>query len=281
MMGSSAFRSNILSIYGVKGQQWLEELPTTVNQLALKFGLYDLKPVLNLSYNYVLSGFQGNHPIILKLGLDELALKREAVALKCFSGCGAVGVLAQDDGVLLLQRAVPGISLKHYFPKQGTESLEIACRVMKKLHRASIPEGHNFPHVKNWLVILDEEWALPTDYLQKARKLRDRFLCSSESEVLLHGDLHHDNILQEDGDWVVIDPKGVIGWPINEVWAFILDLQRDIPWVARYFNFKVQDVFDWYFIHVMLAACWNLEDKLDPIYFLEKAEGAYRHVSDI
>jgi streptomycin 6-kinase len=34
------------------------------------YELSNLKPVEALSYNYVLSGFQGSQPIILKLGLD-------------------------------------------------------------------------------------------------------------------------------------------------------------------------------------------------------------------
>jgi streptomycin 6-kinase len=39
-----------------------------------------LQPFKNLSYNYVFSGFQGLQPIVLKLGLDSHALKREAFA---------------------------------------------------------------------------------------------------------------------------------------------------------------------------------------------------------
>ena len=60
----------------------------------------------------MLSGFQGNNPIILKLGLGYEALTREAFALKCFSGCGVVKMLAEDKGMLLLERAVQGTSLR-------------------------------------------------------------------------------------------------------------------------------------------------------------------------
>lgn len=38
---------------------------------------------------------------------------------------------------------------------------------------------------------------------------------------MLYGELHHGNILQNDNDWLVIDPKGVIGGPAYEVAAFI------------------------------------------------------------
>ena len=62
--------SNIINIYGERGKAWLVDLPILVKQIASKHHLTDLQPVNNLSYNYVLSGFQGTQPIILKLGLD-------------------------------------------------------------------------------------------------------------------------------------------------------------------------------------------------------------------
>jgi streptomycin 6-kinase len=143
----TTFQSNILNIYGDTGQAWLNELPKLVAVISSKLDLRDLKEVTNLTYNYVLSGFHGDNPIILKLGLDYEALTREAFVLKCFAGHGAVNVLAEDKGMLLLERAVPGTSLKSYFPTKEKESIEIVCGVMKKLHQASIPEGHNFPHI--------------------------------------------------------------------------------------------------------------------------------------
>lgn len=145
-------------------------LPQLVAAISSKLGLRDLIEVTNLTYNYVLSGFQGDNPIILKLGLDHEALTREAFALRCFEGCGAVNVLAEDKGMLLLERAVPGASLKNYFPNREHESVKIAFGVMKKLHQANIPENHNFPHIKDWLTAFDKDWSIPAQTLQKARK---------------------------------------------------------------------------------------------------------------
>jgi len=100
-----------------------------------------------------------------------------------------VKVLIEDNGSLLLERAVPGTSLKDYFPTKEKESIEIACGVTKKLHKASIPVAHNFPHIKDWLAALDKNWSIPDGYLQKARKFRDELLQTSKPDVLLHGDL--------------------------------------------------------------------------------------------
>lgn len=151
---------------------------------------------------------------------------------------------------------------------------------MKRLHQAVIPMVHNFPHIRDWLLVLDKNWDIPIPYLEKARKLRDRLLITSESEVLLHGDLHHDNILRQgEHEWVVIDPKGVIGYPLNETWAFIMDIERDTKFVADYFSFDLQEIRDWYFVHVVMAACWTLEDNGEPTLFITLAEKAHRLVS--
>jgi streptomycin 6-kinase len=267
----SLFEDTILSIYKDKGKAWLADLPKIVTEAAQRYGLYDLNPVSNLSYNYVLSGIQNGQPIILKVGLDGDGLKREAAALKAFSGFGAIKVLGQSDGLLLLERAVPGISLKSS-PK---EALPIACAVMKKLHQAPIPKGFPFPCMKDWLAILDQEWDIPVPYLAKARKLRDHLLATSVESILLHGDLHHDNILHNGSEWVVIDPKGVIGSPLNEIWAFIMDREKDTEYVAEFFNFEVSCVRQWYFVHLILASLWNIEDGVTPNLFLDLAEKAY------
>ena len=54
---------------------------------------------------------------------------------------------------------------------------------------------------------------------------------------------------------MVIDPKGVIGYPINEVWAFIIDIEKDTEFIANYFKFNLQEVRNWYFIQLILAIC--------------------------
>lgn len=229
----------------------------------------------------MLSGLQGDNPIILKLGLDYEALIREAFALKFFARCGAVKVLAEDKGMLLLERAVSGTSLKSYFPDQEHESIEIACKVMKKLHKANIPITHNFPHIKDWLMALDKDWNIPTEYLQKAREIRDQLLKKAAPDALLHGDLHHDNILQNGNDWLVIDPKGVIGEPAYEVAAFIRNpmpellnhadapniIQSRITRFAEALELPSQRIIDWCFVQAVLAWVWALEDGCDTTYF--------------
>lgn len=275
------FEQNIINLYGEKGRQWLDHLPNHVAQLANTYGLSNLKPVNNLSYNYVLSGFQGPQPIILKLGLDIDGFKREAAALMAFEGFGVVQIFSENTDLLLLECAVPGMSLKSYFPEKDDEAINITAKVIERLHKAPIPNTHAFPRVKDWLEALNGGLEIPVQTLQKAREIRDQLLKTADPEILLHGDLHHDNILQNGNDWLVIDPKGVIGESAYEVAAFIRNpmpellnhadapniLLNRITRFAEALELPSQRIIDWCFVQAVLAWVWALEDSCDATYF--------------
>jgi len=274
------FESNIINIYGKKGQQWLDDLPKLITQVEATYGLSNLKPVEALSYNYVLTGFQGSKAVILKLGLDIDGLKREAAALIAFDGFGVVQIFSENTGLLLLECAVPGISLKSYFPDNDDQAINITANVINRLHKAPIPSTHAFPHIKDWLEALDGDLEIPVHTLQKAREIRDKLLKTAEADVLLHGDLHHDNILQNVNDWVAIDPKGVIGEPAYEVAAFIRNpipellnhvdaqniIHNRITRFSELLELPSQRILDWCFVQAVLSWVWAIEDGCDTSY---------------
>jgi streptomycin 6-kinase len=247
-----------------------------VSDWSKKLKLTNLSVFDNLSFNYVLTGFRNGQPAVLKIGLDYEALNKEAIALETFANHGAVKILAKDKGVLLIQQAVPGVSLKQMREIDNASKIKICCELTAKLHYSQPKFNHIFPKISDWLKALDKEWQIPEHYLTLARKLRDKLLNSTEPQILLHGDLHHDNILKHREGWLIIDPKGVIGYPINEVWAFIIDIEVDTKFIAEFFNYDLTRVRFWYFTHLILAACWCLEDNLAPDKFMELATKTYK-----
>jgi streptomycin 6-kinase len=277
-MGS--FKNTIINLYGKIGKDWLVDLPKLVNEIALKWNLSDLQPVDNLTYNYVLFGMQDKRPIVLKLGLDAIGIKREAVALKTFAGYGAVQLLAHMDNILLLERAIPGKTLKIYWPDRDNQAIEIVSGIMHKLYAASLPTNNNFPTIIDWLTALDREIEIPNKYLEKARVLRNNLLNTCANFKFLHGDLHHYNILQYQDDWAIIDPKGVLGEPAYEVAAFIrnpipelLDYQyamdiiiNRITCFAHILSLDERRIINWCFVQAVLTWIWNLEDGLSTAY---------------
>ncbi len=277
------FEKNMLDIYGERGKQWLLALPDMLTNLSQTHQLEALAPVSNMSYNYVTRAYQNQTPVILKIGLDDQALAREAAALQAFSGLGAVQVLAHDKGLLLLACALPGTTLKTYFPEQEEASLYILCAMIKKLHQAPIPKNHDFYAIKTLLKTLDNHLAIPNHILSKARHLRDDLLATSDKTVLLHGDLHHENLLKNKHDWCAIDPKGFIGDPAYEVCAFIRNpipelfetdnpkkiIAQRIHSCSKLLDLSAQRIHDWFYVQAVLAWAWQLEDNIDTVYISE------------
>lgn len=273
------FEKNILSVYQDDGRRWLDGLPRQIQELETLWNLEHLNPLNTLSYNYVLSGFQSDTPIILKLSPDTTDLNREARALDAFRGLGTVSVLNRRKNALLLEQAVPGHSLKNHPPKSGKNNIEIACNAAQRLHQASLPMDADFPKIEEWLATLDKKWDIPNTHLLKARLLKQQLLAKTSSpRVLLHGDLHQGNILSHENDWLVIDPKGVIGFPINDLWACVESPNDDLQYISKRFGYPSDEVINWYYVHLVLAACWQVEDNLDATLFLKLADAILPHV---
>lgn len=54
-----------------------------------------------------------------------------------------------------------------------------------------------------------------------------------------------------------------------------MNTEQDIKFAANYFGFKLQEVRSWYFVQLILAICWNLEDGIENELFLKLADKAY------
>ncbi|WED43927.1 aminoglycoside phosphotransferase family protein [Legionella cardiaca] len=282
----SLYEQTIISLYGKEGKRWLEKLPYLINELVAAWQLSHLTPVDNLSYNYVLSGFQHKKPIILKLIFDKRIVDNEAKALKAFAGYGVISILAQDKHALLLERAVPGSSLKAHWPHNEDEATKIVCDCIKRLHHAPLPAKNEFPHLRDWFAVLYKEWPIPKIYLEEARKQLTILFQTRNEDKLLHGDLHHENILQHDHDWIIIDPKGVIGDKTYELAAFMQNPMpkllevKSLPFVlgkrinrcATLLNLHEKRVYQWCFVQAILSWVWNLEDGLEAHYFAHLTE---------
>ncbi len=275
------FQKTIINQHGTVGKAWLANLSNTVTKLADQWNLYDLKPMQNLSYNYVLAGKQGTQEIILKISLDLDGIKQEASMLRAYAGLGTIALLAESRGAILLTKAIPGMPLSDYFPTQEQEAIIIACTIITRLHQDEIPTAIKLPTLQDWLKTLDQESNIPNSYRQKALEFAKHLIATSPSPVLLHGDLHHDNILQHGTKWVAIDPKGVVGDPAYEVGAFIRNpiqallseqdvteiIQNRINLFASTLSLDPTRITQWCFVQAVLAWTWALEDGINQSIF--------------
>lgn len=281
---------NIIGIFGKKGKIWLDHLPLFVEQLRIRWNLSQLVPVDNMTYNYVVKAITNdNRRVVLKIGCDVKSIEHERLALKHFDGNGSIKLMDDDKEyhALLLQQAVPGISLKSFYPAQADFVIDRYAETTKKLHAKPLPDNHHFAHIRDWLTAIDsvESGQIPENLLKKALRLKKELLESPGRQVVLHGDLHHDNILNDGNDWLAIDPKGIIGEPEFEAAAFdfihsaetihALDVQKlfggRAALLAQKSNLSLQRIKDWVFVRLILAAAWSIEDKSDPGWDIEQA----------
>lgn len=159
---------------------------------------------------------------------------------------------------------------------------------MQGLHNKKIALNNNNLHISDWLKALDKAspHKIPATLLNRAIHLKDSLLKTSNTQLFLHGDLHLDNILQNDSQWLAIDPKGIIGDPEFEIAAFDFihrtELSRGkhihslfhsrIENIAQKSKLNPQRTQDWVFVRLILSAAWSIEDNSDPRWALELAK---------
>lgn len=276
----------IRELYAHEGQVWLNELPQLLSTYAQRWQLSLLPPFPNLTYNYVAPGIrQDGTAVVLKAGVVNPELRHEMAALQQYAGQGAVRLLTADpdNGLCLLARLQPGTSLASL--PDDDAATRIAAMVMQQLWRPwpeSAVTAGPFPTVSRWAAGLSRLRAefkggvgpFPRRLVETAESLFPDLLSSSAPPVLLHGDLHHDNILLAGDQWLAIDPKGVIGEPAYEVGALLRNfwgrdtspaqrrhlLARRVAILCEMLGFDRQRIIGWGVAQAVLSAWWNYED---------------------
>jgi streptomycin 6-kinase len=126
--------------------------------------------------------------------------------------------------------------------------------VIKKVRGTDIPDKETIVMLDKALILLDE-------------------LESSTSELMLiHGDLHHDNILLDDErGWLAIDPKGRIGDPVYNAARFIQNmwdtkptedlLRKRIQIMADVLGYDQKRLTAWAYLDCVLSESWDLDEQ--------------------
>jgi streptomycin 6-kinase len=148
------------------------------------------------------------------------------------------------------------------------------------------PANHVFPSLAVWFrafARLRQKYnggsgPFPAELIAKAESTFTELNASAATDVILHGDLHHENILSSaKGEWLAIDPKGISGDPGYEVGSFMLN---QLPMKAA--DEKTSEILDqrlaifsdelqisrdrlarWSFCHAVLSAVWDFEEGAD------------------
>lgn len=242
---SSEFTSRLLGAFGSEARAWLDDLPRTVDRYVRRWELQDLTPVEEPSYGWVAFCDSPWGPAVLKLSFPNPEAVTEVLALRRFPATVATAVIADDReaGAVLLERLMPGTRLR--LTRDFDERVEVASQVFAALHGNSVGLGDRVTdgpdsssqqvgaRLPSYFDQADRAYRNATELaplrldaatqanaiamIDAGRRALDELRSAADPPgedvalQLLHGDLHHDNILQSGDDWKLIDPKGVRG----------------------------------------------------------------------
>lgn len=271
---------NIMAIYGEQGRQWLQDLPEFLVCCEQAWHLR-LEPCYqHLSFHYVAPGvlLDGTR-VVLKCSPPNAGFHHEIAALEHFNGMGAVKLLRADaaQGSMLLEHIHPGSSLEQL--RHTQEAVTVSAAVIKQLHKPLL-SSVLFPSIQDWLRGFENlrqrfkggTGPFPKDLIDRAEQISKDLLVSSGEQVLLHGDLHDENILfSKERGWLAIDPKGVIGErefelplpKLNECFTRV-QLEEIIKQFIDATGFDIKRVAGWLCVKAVLAAWWVFEDTGEP-----------------
>lgn len=211
---------------------------------------------------------QGGAAAMLKLAASEDERRGSAI-MAWWNGQGAAPVLAHADEALLMVRAEGGCTLD---AEPDAVALPILCAAVGALH-AERPDPPQTPPLARLFQSLLEGDA---PRLAGPRRVARELLDAPQDAVVLHGDIHHFNVLDFGAaGWLAIDPWGFRGERAYD-YANILRnpslsrvtepgrFDRGLALIAAEAGLEPVRLLRWVYAHAGLAAAWELADGHDP-----------------
>lgn len=277
------FTRDMVALHGAEGRAWLDRLPAVLAECAQRWNIKIGPPFANLSFHYVAPATRADGtPVVVKACSPTREFKREAEALRLFDGHGMARLLEYDaaNEVMVLERLRPGTLLSTL--EDDEQAISLAAGVMCQLWRP-VPAEHPFPTVQDWgkgFQRLRHHYQggygpFPPTLLEQAERLFAELNNSMAEPMLLHGDLHQENILSAQRQpWLAIDPKGLIGEPAYETGSLLRNmlpqllqmphpervLARRITQISEELGFERTRVRDWGLAQAVLSSWWSVED---------------------
>jgi streptomycin 6-kinase len=202
---------------------WLTSLPTVIETICVK---WEIELELMAADTYMTLVVFGQSTalgaVVIKSSPASADLLAQVRALEIGSGANLPRIydVDYDQSVIVMERIVPGTELRHAGMDDET-STRLAAETLIPLWRP-VSGGNGLKLQRDVLQPL-LDWEPRTGLIDpalvtQAQELAASLLKDSSSLRLLHGDLHHWNVLQRgSAEWVMIDPVGVVGDPALDV----------------------------------------------------------------
>ena len=194
------------------------------------------------------------------------------------NGKGAVKLLKIDESrrAIVLERLSPGANLKEVCRADEPEAVTIAIKIMRKILKEP-PEISAFRRFEDWFEVFEKaaNTKFPDEFISKASRFYEELSSASKRKFLIHGDLHHENILSAKREpFLAIDPKGIIGdigyeiavFLNNHLWGLATEpnlkekLNDAVRQFSEAFEIEPRELRKWAFAQIVLSAWWTFEE---------------------
>ncbi|MFL5579528.1 MAG: aminoglycoside phosphotransferase family protein [Gemmatimonadaceae bacterium] len=227
------------------------------------------------AYSRLLPVRRGGERLMLKVALTEEE-RRGAQLMVWWRGDGAARVIARAGDALLMERATGTRSLAEMARGgRDDEASRAICGVAARLHAHDDRPPRGLVPLARWFRALDAA-AESHELLARAAAAARGLLAEPRDVVVLHGDLHHGNVLDGgERGWLAVDPKGLIGErafdfanvfcnPDRETATAPGRLVRQATVVADAAGLDRARLLQWVLAYAGLSAAWSTEDGGDP-----------------
>lgn len=204
-----------------------------------------------------------------------------------WGGEGAAPVLAHEVEAILLERATGERSLFEMVERGlDDDATRVLCAAAQKLHQ---PRGRPLPGLvtlPSWFEALEPAAAKRGGIFRLAADTAQALLADPRELVVLHGDLHHGNLLDfGERGWLAIDPKRLHGErtfefvnllrnPTAEVALSPGRFERQVGLISQTAGLDRQRLLKWTLAFGCLSAAWILDDGDEPELDLAIADKA-------
>jgi streptomycin 6-kinase len=228
--------------------------------------------------SFLAFGTREHQPVVVKVIKHEGDEWHSGEILQAFRGHGVVRVYECIDGAVLLERAVPGESLVDMaINGRDDEATAILADVIQRMGGCTPPS--RCPTLQDWAKGFDRYIAsgdcqIPGELVTDGQRSYGQLASSQGETTLLHGDLHHYNVLRDvSRGWLAIDPKGVVGEIEYEIGAILRNpierpdlftspavIRNRLQTLTRMLDVDSGRVLRWAFAQAVLSAIWAIED---------------------
>ena len=225
---------------------------------------------------------RGEDYVVVKAG-DAGQRDREARALLGFRA-GATSVVEHDAslGLLVTARVLPGDDIRPMARLDDDAATREIALLAQLLHNEQEPVS-GLPDLREIGAAFDafDDPRLPREVVRAARLMFADLMVDPIAPVVLHGDLHHLNVLNTGEGWRAIDPHGWIGDPAFEVAALLANprglieggdargmdgrelaakARRRASIYAEVIGYDVDRLIAWGFVGCVIAELWMIEN---------------------